>query len=180
MNTEAMRMFLSEENISKHIGHYRDLCLKLSILEKSEPNLTGKTLCDIMRMRIDRDMREEAIRLKWSILAHECFFYSFSKDQGRYIANLSQGKSRAGFVYDIYVESKRRECGFMFVYLDNGIAKADYDNTYKRAFIKYTPLLALDLYEHSYFWDYGFNRDLYLRSALTYLNTDRLNQSRTP
>ena len=180
MNTDAMRMFLSEENISKHIAHYRDLCLKLSILEKSEPELSAKPLCELIRMRIDHDIREQAAKLKWSILAHECFFGSFIKNQANNSKKINQGKSRASFIYDIYVEACRREHGFLFVYLNKGVLKTDFDDTLKRAFIKYTPILALDLYEHAYFWDYGFNKDLYLRSALPYLNTDRLNQAVTP
>ena len=73
-------------------------------------------------------------------------------------------------------EAKEREYGFLFVYLDKyGIPRCRFSTATDGAFINYEPILALDLYEHAYFNDYGFNRDRYLRSALEYLDLERLN-----
>ena len=49
MNLNAMNLFLSEENIKRHLEHLRTQKLKYSILEKSVPELKGKSIKEILR-----------------------------------------------------------------------------------------------------------------------------------
>ena len=61
MNFKAMNMFLSEENIKRHLEHLRTMKLKYSILEKSLPELKGRSIAQIVRLGINRKLKDEAI-----------------------------------------------------------------------------------------------------------------------
>ena len=175
MNLKAMNMFLSEDNIKRHLEHLRTYRLKLSILEKSLPELKGKTMTEIIRSSFSREIKDEALRLIWYIKAHECFFDSFSESPKRSEALIKHYSSREKLVYELYIEAMEREHGFLFVYMDRGVPKTSFMTSGDRAFLRFSPILALDLYEHTYFSDYGFAKDKFLRSALMYLDTGKLN-----
>ena len=176
MNVMPMNMFLSEDNIKRHLEHLRTYRLRYSILEKSFPDIKGKDIAGIVRMKIKREIKDEALSLLWYIKSHECFFDSFTDRQQKGGKLTKHYSSRDKFLYDLFVEAKEREYGFLFVYLDKyGIPRCRFSTATDGAFINYEPILALDLYEHAYFNDYGFNRDRYLRSALEYLDLERLN-----
>ncbi len=176
MNLKAMNMFLSEENIKRHLGHLRTHRLKLSILEKSLPELKGKNMSQIIRSSLPRDVKDEALRLHWYIKAHECFFDSFCEAPLKCEAINKHYSSRERFVYDLFLEATKREYGFLFVYIDRGVPRVSFATPEDKAFIKFEPILALDLYEHTYFADYGFEKNRFLRSALMYFDTGRLRQ----
>ena len=53
-----MTDFLSDMSIAQHKDYVRNMRLKYSILEKSIPNLAGKDISDIRRMRIPFSERE--------------------------------------------------------------------------------------------------------------------------
>lgn len=171
MNFIAMNLFLSESNIKRHLEHLREQKLRYSILEKSLPELRGKTINELIRLNINRDIKDEAISLLWYIKSHECFFDSFSEQQTRSDTLLNHYSSKEKFLYDLYTEGVERDHGFLFVYLDRqGAPRWIFSEKSDGAFIRYEPILALDLYEHTYFLDYGFEKKLFLRNALMYLN----------
>ncbi len=174
MNTEAINTFLSEDNIKRHLEYMHTLSLRLSIIEKSFPELKGKTISDVSRMRLEKDVRGEFIYLRWLINAHELFFDSYSLSPKKSESVKRDFGSRERFIYEIYTEIKSKENGFAFIYLDRGRVRFDFCTVGSNAFVRYTPTLAIDLYEHTYFSDYGFNKDRFLRAALTYLDTGRL------
>ena len=175
MNVKAMNMFLSEENIKRHLEHLRTHKLKLSILEKSQPELKGKDINEISKMSINRDIREEALNLIWYIKSHECFFKSFCQVQLKSECVLKYFSSREKFLYDLSVEAKEHDHGFLYVYLDRrGVPRTSFLAEPSGAFLKFTPILALDLYEHTYFLDYGFMKDKFISNALIYLDVGKL------
>lgn len=174
MNFKAMNMFVSEESINKHLEHLRSYRLRLSILEKSLPELKGKEMWQIIRSGLGREVKEEALGLHWYIRAHECFFNSFTEVPKRSELINKYYSSRERFVYDLYLEAMKKEYGFLFVYIDRGVPKTVFATAFDRALIKFSPILALDLYEHTYFSDYGFSKDRFLRAALMYFDTARL------
>ena len=175
MNLKAMNLFLSKDNIKRHLEHLRTFKHRLSILEKSLPELKGKAANDIIRSRLEGDVKEEALRLIWYIKSHECFFDSFSECPGRSEAVIKAYSSREKFVYELYLEAMKRDFGFLHVYLDGAVPKYIFMSDFDRSFLKFQPLLVIDLCEHSYFSDYGFAKDKYVRSALMYLDTGKLN-----
>ncbi len=171
MNIGAMNLFLSDGNIKRHLEHLREERLRYSILEKSMPQISGKTIGDLVRLNIDRDVKDEAISRLWYIKAHECFFNSFADRPTGGDRLLKMYLSKEKFLYELYTEAVEREHGFMFIYLDRqGMPRWIFSEKSDGAFIRYEPILALDLYEHSYFLDYGFEKKKFLRNALMYLN----------
>lgn len=175
MNFKVMNLFLSEENIKRHLEHLRTLRLKYSVLEKSLPELKEKTMADVGRLGINRKIRDEALEILWLIKSHELFFNSFTKNPIWSDDIRKHNSSRERFVYDLLIETKGRDSGFLYVYPDRQKRLLTvYTDRFDGAFIKYEPRLCLDLYEHTYFVDYGFKKERFLRNALMYLDTGRL------
>lgn len=175
MNLKAMNMFLSEDNIKRHLEHLRRLRLRYSIVEKSFPELKDKNIKEILRLNINKDLKDEVISLLRSIRAHEIYFDSFSELQKRSELLLRHYSSKEKFLYDLFTEAKEGMCGFLFVYLDKyGIPRYSFSTWDDGAFLRYEPVLAVDMYEHAYFNDYGFEKEKYLRTSLEYLDLERL------
>ena len=174
MNFEAMNLFLSEGNIKRHLEHLREKRLCYSILEKSMPELCEHSINEIIRLNIDRGVKDEAISLLWYIKSHECFFDSFSINQN--MVNISR-ISVEKLLYEIYTEAMKMDHGFLFVTVDkHKTPKITFSDGNDGAFIKYKPILALDLYEHTYFLDYGFDKKRFLQNAIKYLNISSLDK----
>ncbi len=174
MNIKAMNSFLSEDNIKRHLEYLRSLRLRLSILEKSLPELKGKGMVGIYRLPLDRAAKDEAIRLHWLIKSHEYFFDSFSESPGKNEIIKKHFGSRESFIYNVYTEAMYLDGGFLYIYMNRGMPKTVFMSEADISLMKNEPLLALDLFEHTYFLDYGFSKEKFLRSALTYLNTNKL------
>ena len=175
MNLKAMNMFLSEDNIKRHLEHLRTQKLRFSIIEKSFPEIKRKEMNEIVRLNISKDVKDEALSLLGYIKAHECFFDSFTEIPKRSDEIMKHYASRESFIYNLYTAAKDKKYGFLFVYKDKyGIPRFVFSEENEGAFLRYEPLLAIDLYEHVYFNDYGFAKDKYLRSALEYFDLERL------
>ena len=171
MNVSGMNLFLSEDCIKKHLEHLHTMKLKYSILEKSISNLSGKEIVNILKMRIGREEKEEAIKLLTYIKSHECFFSSFT-DSPKIIkcGALSSEK----IAYEIFTEAKDKDYGFIYIYKDKEQIKTYYSREGYGAFYRITPILTLDLYEHTYFSDYGFNKNAFLKGAIAHLDFSKL------
>lgn len=165
MNFQALNMFLSEENIKRHIEHFKTLKHKLSILEKSDDRIISATIDNIKKMRIDRELRREIVELKVMVHSHECFFNSFALRQ-----RISPGdRLRAEkILHEIYLRGKEMNGGFIYLFNDKGIIRISDD------YRDVNPMLCIDLYEHCYFLDYGFIKERFLKNALPYLDLGRL------
>ena len=171
MNFKAINCFLSEDNIKEHLEYLRLLRLKYSVLVKSFHELEGKNIIDIYKTTLNRRVREEAVNLLWKIMSHELFFNSFEENAS--IRKQSVVIDR--LIYDIMTEAQEKNYGFLYVYKNkqNDVTYMLVDH-FDGVFIKYKPLLCLDLYEHTYFLDYRFKKDRFLRNALTYFDFGRL------
>lgn len=160
--------FLSEYNINLHKEHLNKLKNLYSVMEKSYPEIKGQSIEKIRRMRISTSEKAEIMRLSGLILAHEVFFSSFdSSYKSSQLVRQSFG-SEANFLYEAYVLGKEK-VGFLFVFEENGKISLSVVGDFSCGLTK-TPLLAIDLEEHAYFYDYGFCKEDYLRSALKKLN----------
>lgn len=175
MNFKAMNMFLSEENIKRHLEYLRTLRLRYSVLEKSLPELSGKNIIEIARLGISKKVKEEALELLWQIKSHELFFNSFCEAPSWPETIRRRNSSRERFAYDLLMDARGRDYGFLYVFSDRQEKLVTvYTDRFDGAFVKYEPRLCLDLYEHTYFTDYGFKKERFLRGALSYLDTGRL------
>lgn len=169
--------FLSEENVVKHREYLKELKLLYSVLEKSYPSLLNKEICDIERLRLPGEIKKEALMRKNEITLHELFFDSFSNKKVRcnYVSDCYG--SEASFLYEIERAAFcERGIGFLVVGI-NEKSKPDFYFCEDRELfsLKFRPVLAIDMWEHAYISDYGFDRKKYIKSALFHLNLDKIN-----
>ena len=174
---ENMLSFLSENTCRLHKEYLNTQKLRFSILTKSEPRLLGLDVCEIRVARaIPQDIREEAITALSEIRAHELYFNSFAPCGTRSPYVKEKYGSESSFLYSILCDVKHFGEGFCFIVKHGGDIFAK--NTKFPAEIymnmKTTPLLCVDLYEHAYFCDYGFEKEEYLAAALSHLDLSKL------
>ncbi len=174
----ALRTFLSNENIQMHKEHLRNLRLKYSILEKSIPILKGAAPYEISHLKIKRSDREEALRLKCDIVSHEIYFESFTDKYAPSPVVCEHYGSENAFIYEAYKTARGKTSGFMYITLASAKRPIIYFSDEFDIFaLKYIPILALDLCEHAAFYDYGFEHDKYIENALAHLNLVKLSKT---
>ncbi len=170
-----MNRFLSEESIALHREYIRLKRLKYSIIESSVPALRGADIRDIYRMKISLCDRRDALDLLSQIRLHELFFSSFSdRIYPRSPLIASAYGSEADFLNLIYKRAVDLPYGFVLIYLLGGRVEVREIADFTGAFRSHVPALAIDVCEHVYFTDYGFDKERYLSLALPYLDLNRL------
>jgi superoxide dismutase len=170
-----LNRFLSEENIALHLEYVRDKRLKYSIIESSFPMLSGKSVHDVFRMKLNPRDKLDAVDLLSEIKLHDIFFSSFSKTQYPRCREIEEKYgSEAEFLNSLYRLASSRAHGFALVYLHGTRIEIDATSDYPSAFRIGQPVLAIDICEHSYFMDYGFDKERYLISMLPYLDITKL------
>ena len=164
--------FLSEESVALHKEYLRQKRLKYSILESCIPRLHGASVSDLFKLKLDKRDRADALELLPEIVLHDLYFSSFSEE--KYPASPLVRElygSEASFLSELYGLAKNRQFGFLAVY---GASNAKVVTDYADALRYHTPTLAVDLCEHAYFTDYGFDGERYLVAALSYLDLTKL------
>ena len=181
MGVESLGKFLSGENIQMHYDYLNNLRLKFSIIRKSYPKFfSGDNDCRILGgvKGVPEIVIYEARRLFDSIKSHEIFFDSFSEQKSPCTMIRKQFSSEEGLKYEVYDQIKDREYGYAYVNV-NEKGKI-YINISDDGLIKYrgVPIVAIDLYEHVYFLDYGFDKKHFLRNALSHLKLSSLDKEK--
>ena len=176
MNKEPLYRFLSEKGVDLHEEYLNTERAKLSILEKSLPSLSEKSLSEIYTMRhIKRADKEEVLTRISNIRMHEIYFSSFTESPLPCQKIKEYYTSESAFLYEAWLLGREKKFGFLYFYLDRrGKPCFDFADEGFDAFLKAAPLLAVDLCEHAYFLDYGFDSGEYLRRALGFLDIARL------
>lgn len=166
--------FISESNERIHREELVRMKHRRSIFEKSY-KAEFKTLRDVYRARIPAYERDVLARLVCDINLHDIFFSSFDMSGGRSDAVRRQFGSDAAFLYELYECARSAEGGFLLIFGGreekiNFYAGREYLSLTERKM----PKLALDLEEHAYFYDYLFERDGYIKTALSGLNISKI------
>ena len=176
MSKEPLYRFLSEKSVDLHKEYLSTERAKLSILEKSLPSFSGKGFYEIYTMRhIKHSDKEEMLTRLSNIKMHELYFSSFTQTPMPCEKIKKYYTSESAFLYEAWLLGREKKFGFLYFYLDRrGKPCFDFADEGFDAFFKATPLLALDLCEHAYFLDYGFDSGEYLRRALGFLDIVRL------
>lgn len=176
MNAE-LNTFLSMENIERHFDYVNNLKLKLSILEKSYPSISGKRMENIQKLNINREIKEEVSDLMINIRAHELFFDSFALKNIKCDYLRKYYSSEEAFFYEVYEKAKMVQTGFLYIFQKaKGGVEIVIDDV-RGFYFRKEPLFALDLYEHAYFLDYGFDRELYLKNSISHLDLSKFKNS---
>ena len=118
--------------------------------------------------------REETLSLLRSIKAHELYFASFGREFQSSSAVRDKYRTEASFLYELYKTAIGTKEDFLFISLERG--KLNCEVISERSFIRTEPLLAIDLCEHAYFMDFGFQKDEYLAKLISHLNLNSLDR----
>lgn len=170
-----MNRFLSEQAILAHKEYVCTLRLKYSILEDSIPRIKGADIDEILSMKIDKSDREEVLSLLCEIKCHELYFDSFSVNTGVQspLARRQYGSEDALAMCILY-EGMKKDIKFVSTGIKQGRISIHASKDYQSHFEVHTPYLMIDAEEHAYFWDFGFDKERYLKTALLYLNLAKL------
>ncbi len=166
-----MLRFLSEDTLRLHREHIEKRRLEYSIFEKSIGGIKGKELSELKRMRFCD--REEVLKLKCEIIAHDLYFSSFGNAHESSEMIRRSYHTEASFIYEVQTECCKADGGFIFIYTDGRCVRMACGAPTLLLRLP-EPRLALDLCEHAYFLDYGFDREAYIRNALKYLNLNKI------
>ena len=171
--------FISEANRQMHEEYLRTLKLEYSIYEKSYPDLVGKSLREITRLRFkNRGELDSAVMKKCEIMAHELYFRSFGNPNSSSVKVRQAYGSEADFLYEASEKCMSADGGFLLIYPDfRGRISMYAGREYKNVLLKFSPALALDLCEHAYFYDYSFDKKSYVSAALSHIALERLMSS---
>lgn len=170
-----MNRFLSEESITKHSDYVRQKRLKYSIIESSVSSIKGAKISDLYCMKINSRDRRDAIDLLSEITLHDVFFSSFkAPPYSRSNLVASAYGNEANFLNHIYRTCLFLPHGFVLVYLTGDRIEVRECTDFACACRHSSPTLAIDVCEHAYFSDYGFDKEKYLLSALPYLDLTEL------
>lgn len=176
MEFEPMRAFLSAENISLHNDYLKSLKLRYSVLCKSAPVLKDLSLNEIWRRLPRSDVKNEAIELLSEIKAHEICFDSFTKKRVPCKMVRERWGSESAFLFELFSAAKETKSGFLYIFSD-GEVSYELRDCGGFLFKNRLPVLAVDLFEHAYFKDYGFDRKRYLESAIFSLDLSKITES---
>ena len=165
----SINHFLSDEAIALHKEYLRHLKLRYSVLEKSIPEIVGKDIRSMYKMRLGKE-KDEILGLKREIQYHEVFFESFGAGYQTSDAVKKKYVTEASFLYEVYLSGSGRDVSFIIIYVKNGEIKIDAVYTPMQIPPQIEPILVIDCCEHAYFLDFGFNKDAYLKSLMPYLN----------
>ena len=163
--------FLSDRSISQHKEYVKTLTHRLTALEKSAPEVIGKSLSEIKKRHFLN--KNDIIRLRAEIECHNIFFSSFGNMYQSSQCVKNTYTTEASFLYELLEAASETEKAFMGIYMKRGVPQIALGNPTELLNIE-TPILAVDLCEHAYFLDFGFSKREYLKNLLPYLNLSKL------
>lgn len=145
--------FLSEENIALHREYLASMRArrKMGLCEGRE-----------------REVNE-------AILSHELYFSSFAR-QRRPCERARRGfGSESALCYELKCFALTKGSGFLYIV---PLSRYPYIGYSSRGADAYRARLCIDLFEHAYFLDYGFDFERYLCCALSHLDLCRLDENK--
>ena len=172
-----MTEFLSEENIELHREYMRKCALRYSILEKSISGIKDKRTNEILLMKLSKAEQRDILALLPELELHRLYFESFDKQKNSMSACVrAQFGSEAAFLNTIYRCASQLEYGFVTVNIQSGKIECITVRNFVECFTHGAPVLAIDICEHAYFRDYGFDKHSYLVNALSYLKLNAIDK----
>ena len=173
MDKAPLLEFLSERNVDLHREYLENCRMRLSILEKSGYNISGLRYPELCRARLG-NAKDEILSLARDVYLHELYFDSLSM-AGECAECLKRGyRSVSGFLYELERAAMAADGGFLLVTRGKSGVSISH-NTGITLRLCAEPRLAIDLAEHAYFLDYGFDKLSYVRAALSRLRLSKLN-----
>ncbi len=149
MNVESMYSFLSEETLLRHIRYVEGRKAIVDALSTGKGKPTAE---------------ESALEREWQL--HKAYFSSF--------VPVGTGNVSTEFLYRAERAMSERQYGFCLFYVDR---KGNLEFAFEDE-LRALPsdFLAVDLYEHAYFEDYGFDRARYVKEALCRMDFAKISE----
>lgn len=153
MEGESMGIecFVSGESLRIHKEHLSALRMK-------------KEICTTQKERED---------LAVQIRSHELYFSSFRRERVPCERVRAGYRSENDFCFELSEYAQHQRFGFLYIYPMARYPFVGFGTEEKNLA---RAALALDLWEHAYFLDYGFDYISYLKAALSHLDFSRLKQ----
>lgn len=172
---DPITRFLSEESVARHREHLRQICLRYSILQKSETILKNPDIREIPWQKLSPDLRQEAFSYLAQMELHDAFFSSFTNLTFLPLPENCLGYANTQELLNhLYRLGREGVGGFLAVYKIGRKIIAKRLTPPYRELLTIRPVLAVDLAEHAYFPDYSFDKERYLLAALPHLDVSRL------
>lgn len=163
--------FLSEEARSKHRTYAEGLFLREEVLRKGRVR-DERTLIELYRQRKRQDT-ETLYAVAAEAFSHRLYFSSFSEYPTVSDAFCRRFGGLTSFFQRVKEESM---AAGRYLYLGTdargALVSSDRLDVYMR--MHRLPCLCVDVCEHAYFLDYGFEREAYVRAAVSHLDVARL------
>lgn len=170
----GINSFVSEEALSLHKDYLKSLKLRYSVMEKSFPEIKNAHAKQLQRMR--HRYKDEILDLRCDIFCHELFFDSFGDAYQRCVAARAGYRTESSFIYEIFEASKISDASYLVISTDRGTVNIKPLGKAREILKISYPALCIDLCEHSYFLDYGFDKERYISNLLPYLNLSTLDK----
>ena len=178
--------FISTNALNIHLSIYRKNLNKLNNLLKSINYDYKYSMKDLITNidTIDLNIRGEILYYLSSILNHNLFFYNISnKKITEPIGLIKKDINKYFTTYDNFKKEFKTKAlnlkgsGYTFLVRDdNGELKiintSNEDSPY---YYGYTPIICLDLWEHSYFLDYYDNKNTYIDNFFKVIDFNKIN-----
>ena len=172
--------FLSEIGLTRHKEYVEALRRRLQFLYVSYEGLRDIDNKRLARSRGRcREAAREVLSIRGEMLLHEVYFSSFSKREypSSEAAKLCFG-STLTLLNELKTLALKKNVSFVGV-CKNGVSYKLFSvNEPCEIFTLGEPILAIDLEEHAYFLEFGFNKEAYLGRALAYLNLALLDENK--
>lgn len=164
---------LSERAVQMHRDYLNELILRRSIFEKSYPN--GVFDSYIRGRGLASDERERMRELDKQISAHKIFFDSFSniKYQHSELVKKQYGDV-SHLLNEVFRVCMASDGGFVYIVMQRG--RVEICARKEKSEPPAEPVLAVDICEHVYFLDYGFDKEKFLCRILPYLSLCKIDQ----
>lgn len=170
--------FVSERNYLMHKDAAGKDALRLGVLLRSVPKSVADDVGKLMRMRVTgMDMRSVS-ELKASVVLHKVFFDSFR--DGRFSPSEAVRQhfgSEAALRSMMLREAMQKPRGFVALLLSRKKPLVLASESALDILLRGTPLLAIDISEHAYYGDWGFDKEGYLKAAISRLDLSALDRA---
>ena len=162
-----MRSFLSDESIRRHREYREMLKRNYSYYQNGIPELSSVSPAELSRRKYRE--KEKIVALYNELKLHEIFFASFRDDGEEHLSDLSPSML-ASFRYRLYDACMNAGGGCVTVKRRGKEIRIEE----VRDFYTSDADLAIDMCEHAYFLDYGFDKTSYVVSLIPRLRMSLL------
>ena len=186
LDYSSINNFISKYALDVHLDIYRNNLNKLNILLKESNYNYNYSMIDLIdNINIfNLNIRGEILYYLSSILNHNLFFYSISTNKYTEPYSLLKKDINKYFInYDNFKKEFKttalnlKGSGYTFLVIDDKgdlkiINTSNEDSPY---YYGYTPIIALDLWEHSYFIDYNNDKSTYIDNFFKVIDFNKIN-----